>query len=527
MTLSEKTKNKMINAYRKGNLTQKQQDFIDRAIEQNQITIEELQPTEQVLQKPDRSISERLLNLATLLQTPATAETLRKEMPEVGIKETAKDVLTVAPYGFEAVTSTPATAPLKPLSPVITGLSEAGIALLEDKPFKKAVGRGITATGTEIATGGLLKGLGSILPKLAKTASKANKNIIDKAIKDPELLKTEPKSNLEMTEIIDQRIKDYAEKRSRDYDTEFEKIPTKVLNNPNTDTSKLLNYVNDPKNNINVEEIITLIKREKPMGYAIDLTSIDRLFSGDFITPNEIKDVNSFLGKVLRSSKLEESERYMISGIKEKVFEVLGDASPDIAKINKKYAKQSEKLKLAKKLQNFESGKEEATESSVASMLRQKANELQSKRFTKEKLTKGFDAIDDELNVPKDQRLNTIMNSTIVQEKIEDAASKKISNIELLTRLGMIGTGVGVGGTINPFGYALATLPIAKTAIETEPVAKSLLRLAQEQQRFQKPLETARRITSKGAAQTISRKDDGRIPLQTYDYIKQQRGIRR
>lgn len=525
MTLSEESKKIMVNAYRSGNLTPIQQDIINRAIEQNQITIEELQPTEQQIKTPSQQPAKFTQKQLELI--PELAGTQRNQFmgEPLGVKETAKGALTALPYAYSAITPSLGVAGrvASLASPLVTGLSETGVGLLEGETPKEASMRGIKAAGVETAMTGILKAARGILPALAKTASKADKNVIDKVIKDPDLTKVEPKSNLEITEIIDDRLSEFRRLRSKQYEKEFSKIPRKVLDTPITKTEKVTDFISDPKNKINIQEIINVIKNEKPLGYAMDLTSVDRLFAGQPITPDEIKEVNSLLSEVLRSKNLVPRTKKNLIDIKDKVFKTLSDISPQIAKINEKYTEQSKKLGITKKLQEYEVNPQIA-DTKVSNLLTQIGKSLGGKRYTREKVIDNLDKIDDELNIPKSQKIETIMKGTVAQEIIQQAASKPSGTLDqVLTTLISLGGGTSF---YNPvMGASIAGPSLATKIARTTPVSQSLLKTAQAQQRFIEPIKQSGKAASILFGQREARAEDGSYSDTAIDFIKKQRGI--
>lgn len=533
MTLSVELKNKIKKAYRRGNLTPSQQDFINRAIEQNQITLEELQVTEQPIEQPIEQPSPQPARFTQrqLELVPELAGTQREQyMGEpLGVKETAKGALTALPYAYTAVSSQikPTSVPgiiAKVASPLVTGLSETGIGLLEGQTPKEASIRGYKAAGGEIAMGAILKAASKILPALAKTTSKANKNVIDKVIKDPDLTKVEPKSNADMTDIIQERLDDFRELKNKEYEKAFSKISSKILNTPTTETKKITNFLTNPKNKIDIENITNVIKNEKPRTYAMDLSIVDRVLGGQAVTPEEIKQVNSLLGKVLRSQNLDPTDRMNINGLKKVVFETLSDSAPQIAKMNKKYAKQQAKLDIAEKLEEATKGVFRVADTKVAAILTQIGKSLSGKRYTKDKIIRSLDKIDGALNIPKNQKMETIMKGTVAQEIIQQAASAPTTSKEtfyrMLSPLAGITSTTMINDPLMKAGVISATT--IPSILRTEPVAKTLLKTAQLQQRLPKQTGKAASILF---GQREARAEDGSYTDTATDFIKNQRGL--
>jgi hypothetical protein len=488
-------------------------------IEKNIITLEKTQPIEQAPSQPAR-FTQRQLELV-----PELAGTQRdKFMGEpLGVKETAKGALTALPYAYSAIAPNLGI-PGIVTAPLVTGLSEAGVGLLEGETPKEATTRGVKAAGGEIVMGGILKAAKGILPALAKTATKANKNVIDKVIKEPDLTKVEPKSNADMTDIIQERLDDFRELKNKEYEKAFSKISSKILNTPTTKTKKITNFLTDPKNKIDIEEITNVIKNEKPRTYAMDLSIVDRLLGMQAVTPEEIKEVNSLLGKVLRSQNLDPTDRMHINGLKKVVFETLSDSAPQIAKMNEKYAKQLAKLDIAEKLEEQTKGVFRVADTKVSTLLTQIGNSLKGKRYTKDKIIRSLDKIDDALNIPKNQKMETIMKGTIAQEIIQQAASAPTTAQETFYK--MLSPLAGITSTtmineplIKAAVIAGSTIP---SILRTEPAAKTLLKTAQLQQRLPKQTGKAASILF---GQREARADDGSFSESALNLIKQLRGL--
>lgn len=516
MALPTELQNKIRKKYREGSLSQKQFEFVNKAINLNELTITD---------------ADKLARQEALKST--IPELMPKEYGDPvetpSKKEMAKGALTAIPYIYPAVTSRLGLAGkiASLASPVVTGLSETGIGLLEGESLEQAKKRGFRAAGAEVAMSGILKAAKGILPGLAKTASKANKNVIDKVIKDPELTKIEPQSNFDIASIIDQRLSDFSALRADQYNKSFNKLPKDLINTPTNKTQKITNFIQDPNNKIQIDEIINLIKKQKPTGYKMDLTSVDRLFRGQSVTPDEIKEVNSLLAKVLQTKDLVPTTKKYLSDIKDKVFETLSDVAPEISEINKKYASQSQKLGMTKQIKDLQNDGL-VKETSVAGLLTQIGKSLKGNRYTKEKLIKNLDKIDNELNIPKNKKIETIMKGTVAQEVISEALAKPTSPKDIFyqTAPSMFGALGGVYSGIDPlFTAGLTGAGLVPTVLRTKPVAESLLKGAQTLQKYEKPIKALSKATSKATGQQQARSTDGSLTQSSIDFIKNIRGI--
>ena len=281
--------------YKRGELEGEQKKVFDELNRRGQLDIQQ--------KKPKRTISQRLLNLATLLQTPAAAETLRKEMPDVGIKQTAEDIATVAPYTIGMVPG---------IAPAVTGVSETTLGLLEGQKPKEAIKRGVTAAGTEAALGGFGKPIkiakevpviGKVLEKgvlglagektgqvsekigkktldlLTRFATKEDKNILNIAKAKPLTTAIKQQDNASLAADIGQLRKDLIYKQEDEYKKAFNALPQNLLNKK-VKTDKLAEFIFDPENNIDVIEIFNEIKSKRPKGVLFNEDILEDMFSG-------------------------------------------------------------------------------------------------------------------------------------------------------------------------------------------------------------------------------------------------------
>jgi hypothetical protein len=132
---------------------------------------------------------------------PKLIEKIRGISPLEVIKETPKQVATdiarLAPIaaGFVPGLGLPAQAG-------ITAVSRAGRGLLEGEEAPEAIKKGAISGTVEAGIGKALKLSKPALKQIAKFATRAEKGVIDEAIKKPILTKIEPKTNIDTSNQI-------------------------------------------------------------------------------------------------------------------------------------------------------------------------------------------------------------------------------------------------------------------------------------------------------------------------------------
>lgn len=542
--------------YKRGELEGEQKKVFDELNRRGQLDIQQ--------KKPERTISQRLLNLATLLQTPAAAETLRKQMPNVGIKETAEDIATVAPYTIGMVPG---------IAPAVTGVSETTLGLLEGQKPKEAIKRGVTAAGTEAALGGFGKPIklakevpviGKVLEKgvlglagektgqvsekigkktldlLTRFATKEDKNILNIAKAKPLTTAIKQQDNASLAADISQIRNDLINKQEVEYKQAFDKLPQGLLNKK-IQTQELAEYIFNPQNNIDVIEIFNEIRTKRPKGVLFDEKILEDVFSGMPVTVDELRKTNSVIGGVLRDVDLRPDTKSRIRKIKKQIQGLMG-TEKSIKEINNRYAKQAEQIELLE--QNFMRkvlGRNKDTvlvgdESKINTYIADKQKGMKEKQRTKTFKDDILEKIDTELKLKGQQNLQNIYEANAVQRSIGESIAKETGIAQTIGPFGLIGLYKTLMGDPTVLASVLG-IAGAKKGIQSEKVAKKLLETSQKTQ--QKNLinvpksiletgSTIKRILSKTAGQQLARQQiernpDGSITRESQNQIQGER----
>lgn len=514
--------------------------------------------------KPKRKISERLINLATLLQTPAAAETLRKQMPNVGIKETAEDIATIAPYTIGMFPK---------IAPAVTGVSETTLGLLEGQKLKKAIERGGKAAATEAALGGFGKHIkiakeipviGKVLEKgvlglagektgqasekigkkaldlLTRFATKEDKNILNIAKAKPLTTAIKQQDNASLAADINQIRKDLVYKQESEYKKAFNELPKNLLNKK-VETEKLAEFIFDPQNNIDVIEILNEIKSKKPKGVLFNEDILEDMFSGMPVTIDELRKTNSVIGGVLRDVDLRPDTKSRIRKIKQQIQQLMGQEG-SIKEINNRYAKQAEQIELLE--QNFMRkvlGKNKDTvfvgdESKINTFITDMQKGMKEKQRTKTFKDDILEKIDTELSLEGKQNLQNIYQANAVQRSIGESIAKETGIAQTIGPFGLIGLYKTLMGDPTVLASVLG-IAGAKKGLQSEKAARKLLEFSQKSQQQdlinvpKSILETGstiKRILSKTAGQQLARQQiernsDGSITRESQNQIQGER----
>jgi hypothetical protein len=542
--------------YKRGELEGELKKVFDELNRRGQLDIQQ--------KKPKRKISERLINLATLLQTPAAAETLRKQMPDVGIKETAEDIATIAPYTIGMVPK---------IAPAVTGVSETTLGLLEGQKPKEAIKRGVTAAGTEAALGGFGKPIkiakeipviGKVLEKgvlglagektgqasekigkkaldlLTRFATKEDKNILNIAKAKPLTTAIKQQDNASLAADISQIRNDLINKQEIEYKQAFDKLPQGLLNKK-IQTQELAEYIFNPENNIDVIEIFNEIRTKRPKGVLFDEKILEDVFSGMPVTVDELRKTNSVIGGVLRDVDLRPDTKSRIRKIKKQIQGLMG-TEKSIKEINNRYAKQAEQIELLE--QNFMRkvlGRNKDTvlvgdESKINTFIADKQKGMKEKQRTKTFKDDILEKIDTELKLKGQQNLQNIYEANAVQRSIGESIAKETGIAQTIGPFGLIGLYKTLMGDPTVLASVLG-IAGAKKGIQSEKAARKLLEFSQKSQQQdlinvpKSILETGstiKRILSKTAGQQLARQQiernpDGSITRESQNQIQGER----
>ena len=518
-------------------------------------------------QQAQESVEEQVQKEPKLGKVASIARSLvESQFPTVGlkrekdIKEEARNVAILAPYAAGLGTAS------KVIPPLVTGVSETSLGLLEGQKFKDAVARGTLSGVTEagIVKGvdeiakGVSKGVSKVaqpikeyLPKikekaldiLTEFATKADKNILKAVKKNPMLTKIKQRDNLEFADEIKKKYDDLKLKRDLEYEKKLELIPQSTLNKQ-APTFDFYRYLFNPKNKINESEIKSILINKRPKGIIFDEEIVDKLFSAQNLTIGEIKQLNSYFGNVVRNVDLHNEEKRVIGGLKSQLVNIL-DQTP-LGDINKEYSKISAILDSVKNsflkpkiTQNKASGLI-GSEENAQTLIKDKIKDLKENVRTKETKEKILQTLDKELGLKGESKLTNILKSIAAQRHINEQIAKKEGIGQSLGALGLVGVLGYITG--NPIKAAqVGGLLGAKKYIQSESVAKSLIKKSQnmaKQRKIKKrlapkikrPESVLKRVIARSIGQQtgqsfvpINRDNSGKITNQ--EQIKRERGV--
>lgn len=508
MALSEESKIKIKNAYRSGRLTPEQQDFINRAIQQKQITITE--EDEIVRQETIKSTIPELMPIE-----------YGDPVEPLSGKESLKAALKIAPYTLGMVPG--AGAP-------VTALSETGLGLLEGQKPKEALTRGAIAGATELVIpkfvkGGLRVGK-TALKALTKFATKADKNVINKAIKNPELTETPIKDNQEVAIQIQDYLNIATRKKNRDYKKALETIPEKEKLKP-VDTSNVQKYI--LQEGVDPQSTIALIETARPKTKIFNLDSLNKFINGQEITFDEAKTINSLLSDLQRSNAIDAVDKRSIQKLKDELYKSLSNVK-GFKELNKKYATQTQLIRnIERNLGSKTDGKYEIQETKVNTLTNDVLKAIEEKRTTKSKILENLKGLDKEVKARGQRSVVNQLEANAVQDSINKSIKGKQNQLfRGLTTIGGYGTLL-----YQPkLGAAVLATQGAKDILQSEPVAKRILKAAQTplSPRARRVAKTTTQIAAKPIAQQtgrnvmpIVRDISGKISNQ--EQIEKERGV--
>jgi hypothetical protein len=444
-------------------------------------------------------------------QEPTLMEKIRGISPLEVIKETPKQVATdIARLAPIAAALTPLGLPAQA---GITAVSRAGKGLLEGEEASEALRKGAISGTVEAGIGKALKLTKPALKQIAKFATRAEKGVIDEAVKKPILTKIEPKTNLDTSEQIKNFITILNRKKSRVYEKALTKV-SEAAKGKVADTKNVNKIIKEDELDRQGIKRLLLAGRSKVKKF--DPNAVDKFIAGKELTFDEAKNVNSVLSDVLRCTTIEPVDKLKIGKLKDSLYESM-EIYPGFKELNKKYSKQ------ATLVQNIEKnlGKD-ISESKVNTLTNDVIKRLKDKRQTKSRAIELLKDLDKEVKAkPKRSVVNQI-EANAVQDSISQSIAKKPGLRDMFLTTAAIG-----GAAAAPeFAIPIAAGKAAQIAIQQEPVARAALRAAQEGVKVPAILP---RITAKAPAigvTPIQRQESGSLQPQSLEEIKQERRIK-
>lgn len=489
-----------------------------------------------------------------------TRSLVESQFPTVGltrekdIKEELRNVATLAPYAAGVGTAS------KVIPPVVTGVSEAGLGLLEGQELKDALSRGVISGATEA---GIVKGVDELtkgvkkvadpikksLPKikekaldfLTEFATKADKNVLKAVKQKPMLTEIKQRDNLEFADEIKKKYDDLKLKRDLEYEKKLELIPQSTLNKQ-APTFDFYRYFFDPKNKIDESEVKSILISKRPRAVLFNEEIIDKLFKAQPITIGEIKELNSLFGNVVRNVDLQSEDKRIIGGLKSQLVNIL-DQTP-FKDINKEYSKKSAILDsiennfLKPKIRQNKASGLIGNEQSAQTLILDKIKDLKENVRTKETKEKILQTLDKELGLKGKSKLTNILESTAAQRHIEEQIAKEVGLGQSIGPFGLIGlykTLTGDPSTLATVGGLFG----GKKFIQSESVAKSLIKKTQDMAKQRKrplspqikrPESVLKRVIARSIGQQtgqalvpINRDSSGKITNQ--EQIENERGV--
>ena len=445
-------------------------------------------------------------------QEPTLMEKIRGISPLEVIKETPKQVVSdiarlapIAALPFAGIGLAGQAA--------ITGGSRVvgGLAKGEDVP--QALKLGAIAAGTESAIGKVLKLGKPALKQIAKFATRAEKGVIDEAIKKPILTKIEPKTNIDTSEQIKNAITILNRKKSREYEKALTKV-SEAAKGKVADTKNVNKIIKEDK--LDRQGIKRLLLGGRSKVKKFDPNAVDKFIAGKELTFDEAKNVNSVLSDVLRSTTIEPVDKLKIGKLKDSLYKSM-EIYPGFKELNKKYAKQ------AKLVQGIEKnlGKD-IDETKVNTLTNDVIKRLKDKRQTKSRAMDLLKDLDKEIKAKGKRSVVNQIEANAVQDSISQSIAKK----EGLKETALTGAAL-VGALASPqIGLPLAIAKGTQYGLTREPVARAALRAAQEGIKVPAVIP---RIAAKApaiAVTPIQRQESGSLQPQSLEEIKRERRIK-
>lgn len=444
-------------------------------------------------------------------QEPTLMEKIRGISPLEVIKETPKQVAT------DIARLAPIAAALTPMGLArqagVTAVSRAGRGLLEGEEAPEAIKKGAISGTVEAGIGKALKLTKPALKQVAKFATRAEKGVIDEAIKKPILTKIEPKTNIDTSNQIKSYLAILNNKKSRLYDRALTKV-SEAAKKKVTDTSNISKIIKDMDlDKAGIRDLLS-VTRAKTKKY--NQNAIDQFIAGKQLTFDDAKSVNSILADVSRSTTIEPTDKMVIGKLKDGLYESM-EVYPGFKELNKKYAKQTNLVKDIKKALG-----KDIDETKVNTLTNDVIKRLKDKRQTKSRAMELLKDLDKEIKAKGKRSVVNQIEANAVQDSLSQSIAKKPGMRDMVLTTAAIG-----GAAAKPeYAIPIAAAKAAQIAIQQEPVARAALRAAQEGVKVPAVIP---RITAKApalAATPIEREESGGIAPRTLLQIKEERRIK-
>jgi hypothetical protein len=434
-----------------------------------------------------------------------------KETP----KQVASDIAKVAPIAAAVVPGLGL-----PAQAGITAVTRIGRGLLEGEEAPEALKAGAISGTVEAGIGKALKLTKPALKltkpalkKLAKFATRAEKGVIDEAIKKPILTNIDPKSNIDTSEQIKNAIAILNKKKSREYEKALTKV-SEAAKGKVADTKNVNKIIKE--NKLNRQGLKNELLAGKSKIKEFDENAVDKFIAGKKLTFDEAKNVNSTLAEVMRSTTMESSDKFYVGKLKNSLDESM-NVFPGIKELNEKYAKQTKIVEGIEK--NL--GKD-ISESKVNTLTNDVIKRLKDKRQTKSKAMELLKDLDKEIKVKGKRSVVNQIEANAVQDLISQSIGKKSGLIDKILPYGLAGTAVVAPEVALP----LAGAKIGQMAIQSGPVARATLRAAQEGVKVPAVLPRIAAKAPSMAVTPIQRQESGSLQPQSLEEIKQERRIK-
>tara|TARA_R100000808_G_scaffold8880_1_gene24807 strand:+ start:19208 stop:20695 length:1488 start_codon:yes stop_codon:yes gene_type:complete len=460
------------------------------------------EPVQQAQAQPEPTLMEKIRGISLEDVIKETGDVI-KETP----KQVVSDIARLAPY---------AALPFSKLGLAaqagITGVSRVVEGVAEGERLPQALKSGAIAAGTESAIGKGLKLGKPALKQVAKFATRAEKGVIDEAIKKPILTKIEPKTNIDTSEQIKNAITILNRKKSREYEKALTKV-SEAAKGKVADTKNVNKIIKENKLNRQGLKNVLLAGRSKIKKF--DENAVDKFIAGKELTFDEAKNVNSTLAEVMRSTTVESSDKFYVGKLKNSLHKSM-EVYPGLKELNEKYAKQATLVQGIEK--NL--GKD-IDESKVNTLTNDVIKRLKDKRQTKSRAMELLKDLDKEVKAKGKRSVANQIEANALQDSISQSISKKSGLIDKILPYGLAGTAVVAPEVALP----LAGAKLGQIAMQSEPVARAALKAAQEGVKVPAVIP---RITAKAPAMVatpIEREESGGIAPRTLQQIKKERGL--
>ena len=442
---------------------------------------------------------------------PTLMEKIRGISPLEVIKETPKQVATdiarLAPIaaGFVPALGLPAQAG-------ITAVSRSGRGLLEGEEVPEAIKKGAISGTVEAGIGKALKLGKPALKQIAKFATRAEKGVIDEAIKKPILTKIEPKTNIDTSNQIKTSLAILNRKKSREYDSALTKV-SEAAKKQVTDTSNISKIIKDlDLDKAGVRDLLS-VTRAKTKKY--NQNAIDQFIAGKQLTFDDAKSVNSVLADVLRSTTIEPADKIAIGKLKDGLYKSM-EVYPGFKELNKKYAKQTNLVKDIEKALG-----KDINETKVNTLTNDVIKRLKEKRQTKSRTMDLLKDLDKEVKAKGKRSVVNQIEANALQDSISQSIGKKSGLIDKILPYTLAG-----GAIVAPeVALPLAGAKIGQMAIQSEPVARAALRAAQKGVQVPQVVPRLAAKVPAMAVTPIERQESGGIAPRSLQQIKKERGL--